>query len=103
MECQVVRLYRRANGTWAGTQASAGKGHTQVDVPTDKPGLLEWLNEKLGADNREAAFSDEKVSAVMSTPYMEWSVAIDDEWDKLPLSRQLHFAALAMETARSVL
>lgn len=39
-----MRLYRTAAGRWAGTQAEAGKGFTQVEIPTDKPGLLDWLN-----------------------------------------------------------
>ena len=41
-----MRLYLRSDGGWAGTQADAGKKGTyrQVDVPTDKPGLLGWLN-----------------------------------------------------------
>lgn len=39
-----MKLYRTATGTWAGTQSDAGKGFTQVDVPTDKPGLLAFLN-----------------------------------------------------------
>ena len=43
-----MRLYRTAAGQWAGTQADArdlaGKAWEEVDVPTDKPGLLAWLN-----------------------------------------------------------
>ncbi len=97
-----MRLYRRADGSWAGTQASAGKGHTQVDVPTDKPGLLEWLNNDHAVEVPANAERDaEFVERVATIPtYTEQSVAIDDEWDKLPLARQLHFAALAMENAR---
>lgn len=40
-----MKLYRKADGTWAGTQADAGKGAASVEVPTDKPSLLAWLNE----------------------------------------------------------
>jgi len=43
-----MRLYRTAAGQWAGTQADAralaGKAWDEVDVPTDKPGLLAFLN-----------------------------------------------------------
>ena len=42
-----MRLYTDNNGRWAGTQADAkefGK-FDQVEVPTDKPNLLEFLNE----------------------------------------------------------
>ena len=43
-----MRLYKNSNGVWAGTQADArkycGKGYSTVDVPTDKPSLLGFLN-----------------------------------------------------------
>lgn len=39
-----MRLYICTDGSYAGTQADAGKGWTQVEVPTDKPGLLGYLN-----------------------------------------------------------
>ena len=43
-----MRLYKNSNGVWAGTQADArkmcGKGYSTVDVPTDKPNLLKFLN-----------------------------------------------------------
>lgn len=39
-----MRLYERTDGTIAGTQAEAGKGFTQIEVPTDKAGLIDYLN-----------------------------------------------------------
>ena len=43
-----MRLYKNSNGVWAGTQADArkmcGKDYIEVDVPTDKPSLLKFLN-----------------------------------------------------------
>ena len=43
-----MKLYKNSNGVWAGTQADArkmcGKDYTEVDVPTDKPSLLKFLN-----------------------------------------------------------
>ena len=43
-----MKLYKNSNGVWAGTQADArkycGKDYTTVDVPTDKPNLLGFLN-----------------------------------------------------------
>ena len=43
-----MRLYKNSNGVWAGTQADArkmcGKDYIEVDVPTDKPSLLRFLN-----------------------------------------------------------
>lgn len=42
-----MRLYRDAHGVIVGTQAEAkrmGKGWEQIDVPTDKQGLIDYLN-----------------------------------------------------------
>ena len=41
-----MRLYRTNDGQWAGTQADAKKigKFEQIEVPTDKAGLLEFLN-----------------------------------------------------------
>lgn len=46
-----MRLYRKADGTIVGTQADAGKGYAQFDVPVDKAGLIAWLNEQPGIDD----------------------------------------------------
>ncbi len=43
-----MKLYKNSEGVWAGTQADArkycGKDYQTVDVPTDKPNLLGFLN-----------------------------------------------------------
>tara|TARA_S200002703_G_scaffold78311_1_gene67431 strand:+ start:591 stop:965 length:375 start_codon:yes stop_codon:yes gene_type:complete len=41
-----MRLYKTTDGQWAGTQADAKKlgKFQQVEVPTDKAGLLDFLN-----------------------------------------------------------
>lgn len=40
-----MRLYRRlADGLIVGTQKEAGAKREELDVPTDKAGLIEWLN-----------------------------------------------------------
>ena len=42
-----MKLYTNNAGDWAGTQADAKKlkgGFTQVEVPVDKAGLLDYLN-----------------------------------------------------------
>ena len=45
-----MRLYMNKQGEWVGTQAAARKiGADMVDVPTDKPNLLKWLNTFTGA------------------------------------------------------
>jgi hypothetical protein len=45
-----MRLYMNKLGEWVGTQAEAKKiSASMVDVPTDKPNLLKWLNTFTGA------------------------------------------------------
>ena len=42
-----MKLYRNKKGQWFGTQAEAKASRypwTCVNVPTDKPNLLQWLN-----------------------------------------------------------
>lgn len=40
-----MKLYTNNKGQWVGTLAEAKKiGAEAVDVPTDKPSLLAWLN-----------------------------------------------------------
>ena len=40
-----MRLYMNKQGEWVGTQAEAKKIKADmVEVPTDKPNLLKWLN-----------------------------------------------------------
>lgn len=39
-----MNLYLTKAGQYAGTMKDAGKGHMAVDVPTDKQGLIVWLN-----------------------------------------------------------
>ena len=45
-----MRLYTNNKGSWVGTQADArkefGKDWNEVDVPTDKPNLLQFLNDE---------------------------------------------------------
>lgn len=53
-----MRLYRTATGAWAGTQADAratclddaipATAWEEIDVPTDKAGLLHWLDRNCG-------------------------------------------------------
>jgi hypothetical protein len=47
-----MKLYTNAKGQWVGTQAEAKTiGAEMTDVPTDKPSLLAWLNNKTEAAN----------------------------------------------------
>ena len=51
-----MRLYTNNKGEWAGTQADAKKlgSFELVEVPTDKPTLLQFLNEKVVSKNSVA-------------------------------------------------
>ena len=47
-----MKLYTNAKGQWVGTQAEAKTiGAEQTEVPTDKPSLLAWLNNRTEATN----------------------------------------------------
>jgi len=47
-----MKLYTNAKGQWVGTQAEAKTiGAEQTEVPTDKPSLLSWLNNRTEAAN----------------------------------------------------
>lgn len=43
-----MKLYLTQAGRWSGTQADArlDGSFEQIEVPTDKPGLLDWLNNR---------------------------------------------------------
>lgn len=108
-----MRLYRSddisAERQWAGTQDEAnrlwGRGSwEQVEVPTDKPGLLAWLNAN-GPDSRADIEPVAAPSEVSEAPasYAAVSIAIDEAWEALPLARKLSFAAMALEDAREII
>jgi hypothetical protein len=115
-----MRLYIRTDGSYAGTQADAGKGWKLEEVPTDKPGLLAYLNAMVG--HRKAVAQEcltsfysgmdvaeasqrpvEAPPAAIRPGYAEKSARFEDEFSAMPLALQLHFAALAMENARDAL
>lgn len=67
-----MRLYKDATGVIVGTQAEArrmGKDWEQIDVPTDKQGLIDYLNA------RPSAMSDEQVRQ-SNTPEAQREAAI---------------------------
>lgn len=106
-----MRLYRNDDMTaeqqWFGTQDEAnkacGRGAWElVEVPTDKPGLIAFLN-ALVDPRAQVPAAPAPIAAQASTeprPF-EVSLATDDAFEALPLPRQLHLAAIALENARS--
>lgn len=56
-----MKLYRNADGVWVGTQAEAGN-KTVIEVPVDKPNLLEWLNANIRSMDDTAAQGQERAA-----------------------------------------
>lgn len=66
-----MRLYRTPSGRWFGTQVDAraacldeaepSNAWTEHDVPTDKPGLIEWLHRNCGPATIEAAKAEREL------------------------------------------
>ena len=67
-----MRLYSNSRGEWVGTQAETRKSKfkfEQVEVPTDKKGLLEFLNnQKLPVDDTEQVDDDNKLTPSLEDP-----------------------------------
>lgn len=104
-----MKLYQSPDGVWTGTQADA-KAHAresattwkETEVPVDKAGLLAFLNRHhVGGSVSQvvSAPPQEQTAPVQRTEprnYTEYSVAIQDAWDKLALPHKLHLASLAL-------
>lgn len=104
-----MRLYIRKDGSYAGTQADAGKGFEQVEVPTDKAGLIAYLNDLVNCADRTPPLMLVDPAGVHPPVALEpakpcaitQSINMDEAFDALPLARQLHFASIATENARA--
>lgn len=104
-----MKLYLTTAG-YVGTQAEAkrfDKDFEQVEVPTDKDGLIKYLN---GLHNAVQDKHDQLVAA--SPPpgvfealvnYSEQTVALDEAVANAPLAQRLTWAAIAIEDARTAL
>jgi hypothetical protein len=99
----------------APTQADARKldpSFTQIDVPTDKVGLMGYINQLLG---NSAGFTDRDESeptvevqpviqtVVLPASYSLKSTEVDAAFQNLPLTHQLTLASLALEKARDII
>lgn len=97
----------------------AGAKWEQVDVPTDKAGLMAYVNELLRHQSYlvetitsaappepnppiPVAVQAFKAVADFATSSVHQSVAIDEAWEALPLARKLDLASSAMLEAREV-
>lgn len=83
-----MKLYTNNQGQWVGTLAEAKKiGAEAVDVPTDKPSLLAWLNAQGAAQGQtEAPVYESKLTrphhwqtikeCAEKAPLKDWGVAL---------------------------
>lgn len=92
----------------APTQADAKKldpDFVQIDIPTDKNGLMAFVNNLY---QRELPEREENPPVVPLPPpplpaREPVSIVFEDQWENFPLALKLHYAALAMEDARELL
>lgn len=106
-----MKLYLCQDGTYAGTQADAklrGKHFEQVEVPTDKEGLISYLNQMLNAVSDLRPPEDQFTTVVerqdpiierVPAPAIETAVALDEAFMKAKLGQQLTLAGIALENA----
>src|SRR5690348_7702942 len=93
-----------------------GTKTTEIDVPTDKEGLMGAIQELLTeADEAKQIKGEDIVEITNMAPsikeavkqdaqdYAQRVVALDEAFSQLPLARQLDLAAVAMENAREKL
>lgn len=95
-------LYESDEPRWYGTQAEAkasGRPFKKREVPTDKPGLLRWLNTNLSYGSTIEPDPDHPGALRPVSRRIE-PVQPDDNFEALPLAQQLHLACLALENAR---
>ncbi len=97
-----MKLYMAA-GQYVGTQADArklDKDFTEVEVPTDKPGLMAFLNDLRVVD--PAATEEQPETPVGNgLSYAEQSVGGDEWFASVPVEHQLTLTQLALENARN--
>tara|TARA_R100001594_G_scaffold24026_2_gene47091 strand:+ start:6982 stop:7416 length:435 start_codon:yes stop_codon:yes gene_type:complete len=95
-----MRLYSNGRGEWVGTQAETRKSKfkfEQVEVPTDKKGLLEFLNnQKLPVDDPAQTNDDNKLTPLEVPEAPEIAIP---QWKQDWLDREL--AAKAWEAKQN--
>lgn len=76
-----MRLYKSSKGEWVGTQRDAQRNFprdwTEVDVPTSKMELIDWLNSHEVGASRERAVGQEIVT---SAPHPDKLNPEADSW-----------------------
>lgn len=96
-----MKLYMAA-GQYVGTQADArklDKGFSEVEVPTDKPGLMAFLNAMVLPAGDEFETVVERHDPPIG--YAEQSVGGDEWFESIAVEHQLTLTQLALENARN--
>lgn len=97
------------------TQAEArtiDQDFVQIDIPTDKPGLrdaiqelLTEIDEKSVSKEPESQEINPEPSEAVSAPKQDVQLStreqFEEAWNSFPLALQLHYASLAMEEAQT--
>lgn len=84
-----MKLYQTQNGRWVGTQVDAksdGKNWKAVEVPTDKPSLIEWLNEhgvNTGAADSSLTTLEGGLPKTVSRPAYESNITKPHAWQTI--------------------
>ena len=98
-----MKLYITEDGKYVGTKAEAGKMGTPEEVPVDKPGLLRYLNALVEVMSDFNAAAPQPAPAFLVGDGRIEPLHFDDEWERMPIARKAHFAALFCEEARLTL
>ena len=77
------------------------KDYSFIEIATDKESLMFTLQGMID-DNHNLEEKLKSIPLVQSS-YTSQSIEIENQWDKLPLTQKLHYAALVMEEAREKL
>lgn len=96
-----MKLYMAA-GQYVGTQADArklDKDFAEVEVPTDKPGLMAFLNAMVLPAGDEFETVVERHDPPIG--YAEQSVGGDEWFESIAVEHQLTLTQLALENARN--
>lgn len=103
-----MRLYQSPDGVWSGTQADAkayakstGQSWTEIEVPTDKVGLMAFLNEhRVGGVARLVVSEPPAAPVAQAVPQAISSIPLEEAIWELPLGEAIRLGGVIMERIR---
>ena len=73
-----MKLYTNNRGDWAGTQSDARKqfkkDRVAIEVPTDKPNLMAFLNRNKVGSNSICSSNGSEILNATSTSWVAWAL-----------------------------